>query len=99
MAKSIVKPGLKTPQANFPVPPFISQAEVVNVLRLRSQFQVIKLELEKVQNSLLEKLGENAAVECGPHFCAEMNAHLAIWENGEFTGGQWHRQKESGVLA
>ena len=99
MAKSISKPSAKSAQVIFPVPPFITQAEIMNVMRLRSQLHAIKMELENAQGELSHKLDESAGVERGPYTCANINVNLVIWEDVTFSGmGGWHRSRLNEVM-
>jgi hypothetical protein len=93
MAKPIPSRHLTGPQLLFPVPQFVSQCEILDVLRLRSQIETLTLELETRENSLLEKLDQHAAVERGPNCCARINTRLELWEDLDFVGGQWRRVK------
>lgn len=99
MAKPILKPRFKSPQAVFPVPPFITQAEIMNVLRLRSQLNAIQMELEDAQTDILGKHDGEAGVEQGPYHCAAINAALVVWENEDFSGqGCWRRKRDQAVM-
>lgn len=99
MAKSSSKPTLTIPQAVFPVPPFVTQAEIMNVLRLRSQLNAIRMELEEADTEISQKLDHEAGVEPGPYTCANVNLKLVIWENEDFSGrGCWRRNREQAVM-
>jgi len=99
MANRSCKSALKSPQPVFPVSPFISQAEILDVLRLRSQYGLLKFELETAENSVLKKLEGGARIEAGPYACGETNTHLVVWEDEDFRGVEWRREKREGVLA
>jgi len=75
---------LKIAQATFPVPPFVTQAELVNILRLRSQIHALTMELQEADSTIGEKLNVEATVEAGPYTCANVNLRLMIWEYEEF---------------
>jgi len=90
MAKATVNSQPKIAQPVFPIfplPPFVSQAELVNVLRLRAYLNTITMQLEEAQDTIVSKLDREASVELGPFTCASVNANLAIWEDIEFTDG------------
>jgi hypothetical protein len=105
MAKSKIKPKVDPKQVSISIPPFISQEEMIHVLRLRAQIHTLTGELEDLQSRLMEALQEEANIESGPYTCGDGMARLHIWEvtidgdGGElgFVPG-WRRTKDGGIL-
>lgn len=88
MAKPTLKKPSHSPQVVFALPPFVTQAEILNVLRLRSHLHALKLELEEAQNAMTGKLDDEARIEAGPYTCGMVNLSLVIWDNEEWGCGQ-----------
>lgn len=87
MAKPNSKPSPEIKQVAFPVAPFISQEELVNVLRLRSNLRILEAELDTAQTDILRRLDLGARVERGPWTCASVNLSLTIWRDDTFCPG------------
>lgn len=62
------------------VPEFISQAEIIEVIRLRILYKKVGEQLEFAQTGLLHKLEGGAEMEYGYYMARETNRQLEIWE-------------------
>lgn len=75
------KMNARIPNVGIGVPEQVSQAEIVNVLRIRAQLSEMKEELLRAQGLILDKLEGGAEEQYGFYSCNVEHMQLHIWES------------------